>query len=356
MRVLGPVGLTVYLESDGFRTEAVTGSKPEYGDFACEFGGLGPGRYSIRPQGLGSTVSVDLQRGQFALVEFAPLSQPAIVVAGTPTLAILQAASTSIAQPTATWTPVLPTPLVLETPMVKAVEGTISPDAFGPTAPAPLTVFKPSWRARVTEHSSGTGYGPSTLVVRVLGAKDIFVRLKSDGWEAATQTGTKPEYGNFACEFGGLAAGEYEIAPDGVDLSYRVTLGVGEFMLIDFFYETPKLPEIPALAIPVAGADEQRGIWSGRVVSQTTDSGVSEAWGTVTVQVLSQKSLAVEMRSAEGWSAFSLTGTVPELEGGVAEFARLNPGVYQVVPQGLGAWVQLTVVPGARIWVEFASR
>ncbi len=354
VRVLGPVGLTVNLESDGFRAEAVTGSKPEYGRAACEFGGLGPGRYTVRPQGLGSTVSVDLQRGQFALVEFAPLSLPDVSVTPTPTLAIALLASTPVAQPTATQTRLSPAPWASAMPVMEAAS-IVTPGVVGPTSPAVMAVLRPAWKARVTERSAGAGYGPATLVVRVLGARGLAVRLKSDGWEAAAQTGTKPEHGDFACEFGGLAAGEYEIAPDGMGLSYRLSIGAGEFVLVDFFYETPKLPDIPALAIPAAGVDDQGRIWSGRVVSQTVNSSPDD-WGMVTVQVLSPDTLAVEMRSAEGWSAFTLTEVIPEVEGSVAEFARLNPGVYQIVPQGLGAWVQLNVAQGAHIWVEFASR
>ncbi len=189
-----------------------------------------------------------------------------------------------------------------------------------------------------------------------MGARNLPVTLKAGGWQASARTGTKLEYGDFACEFGGLTSGEYEIMPDGLELSHKMEINPGEFVLVDFFYETPQLPDVPALAIPAAGSDDRGRTWSGRVLSQTIEPVSTTDWGAVTVQILDTETLAIEMRSADGWSAFTLTEIRPELEGSVAEFVRLSPGTYQVVPQGLGAWVQLNVVKGSRAWVEFASR
>ena len=355
VRVLGQVGLTVELEIEGFRVQAKTGSKPEYGGSACEFGGLGPGRYTVSPLGLGSTVSVDLQQGEFAMVEFAPLTVPGVPPTATPSVIVAVVVSTPIVQPTATLP--FPSPIALMT-------ATLSPEAranialsnpFSPPVSVVRTGLEPIWKARVTQRSSGTGYGPATLVVRVLGARNLPVTLKAGGWQASAKTGTKLEYGDFACEFGGLTSGEYEITPDGLELSHKVEINPEEFVLVDFFYEMPQLPDVPALAIPAAGSDDRGKAWSGRVVSQTIETGSIVDWGAVAVQILDTETLAVEMRSADGWSAFTLTEIRPELEGSVAEFVRLSPGTYQVVPQGLGAWVQLSVVKGSRAWVEFAS-
>jgi len=361
VRVLGQVGLPVELKIGGFQAQAMTGSKPEYGSFACEFGGLGPGLYTISPQGLDSTVSVDLQQGEFVMVEFSPLTVPGISATATPAMMVALVVSTPIVQPTATWlSPSPTTPLATATLSPEVGVNVSLSNVFSPTEPVVMTSLKPIWKAQVTQRASGTGYGPASLVVRVLGARNLPVALRADGWQTSAETGTKLEYGDFACEFGGLTSGEYEIAPDGMELSHKLEIASGEFVLVDFFYETPKLPDVPALAIPAAGADDGGRVWSGRVFSQTIEAGNvvpgGTDWGTVVVQILDTETLAVEMRSADGWSAFTLTEIKPELEGSVAEFVRLSPGVYQVVPQGLGAWIQMNVVKGSHTWVEFASR
>jgi 1A family penicillin-binding protein len=71
--VLGKWGLPVEIHSGGWSTTALTGTKPEYGDTACEFGALSAGTYTIIPQGLGASVTVTVDEGGFALVEFAQL-------------------------------------------------------------------------------------------------------------------------------------------------------------------------------------------------------------------------------------------------------------------------------------------
>ncbi len=59
------------IHSGGWSTTALTGTKPEYGDTACEFGALSAGTYTITPQGLDASVTVTVDEGGFALVEFA---------------------------------------------------------------------------------------------------------------------------------------------------------------------------------------------------------------------------------------------------------------------------------------------
>jgi hypothetical protein len=63
----------VEIHCGGWSTTALTGTKPEYGDTACEFGALSAGTYTITPQGLGASVTVTVDEGGFALVEFAQL-------------------------------------------------------------------------------------------------------------------------------------------------------------------------------------------------------------------------------------------------------------------------------------------
>jgi hypothetical protein len=75
-----------------------------------------------------------------------------------------------------------------------------------------------------------------TIAVRAAGLKDHAVIIHSGPWQTPPQlTGTKPELGDYATEFGGLATGEYVI--ELVDLAeMRVNLGPGQFMLVEFRY------------------------------------------------------------------------------------------------------------------------
>ena len=66
--------------------------------------------------------------------------------------------------------------------------------------------------------------------------------LRSGSWQSSPQlTGTKPELGDYATEFGGLAQGEYIV--ELVDLAeLRVNLESGEFLLVEFRYEPVSTP------------------------------------------------------------------------------------------------------------------
>ena len=113
-----------------------------------------------------------------------------------------------------------------------------------PTAiPSPTVAITPTlvitptpaleWQARIVE----TGFsGAGAIGVRVVDVKDQPIVLSSGDWKSQPQmTGSKPELGNYAVEFGGLAQGEYII--DVVDLTeYRVSLEPGQFVLVEFNY------------------------------------------------------------------------------------------------------------------------
>lgn len=359
VRVPGQVGLPVLLKLDGFQSEAVTGTKPEYGGFACEFGGLAPGAYEVEPQGINSSVTLTLAQGEFALVEFTPLTVAGAWPTGavTPTLPLVSTGvvvvSTPVVQP-----PTLPLTTVVSTPTIVAQAGVrlVPADLVTPSFRVLRPSTKPVWTAQVTERVPGAENGPATLVVKVLGARDLPVWLKADGWQTSATTGTKPEYGDFACEFGGLPAGEYQIDPDGLGLTYTVKITPSEFVVVDFTYTAQEFQSIPALALPgdtLFGGEES---WSGRVVSRTVEIDTPEEWGSILIEVLGLSSLPVEVRSADGWSAFKLTEARDGYAGFVSEFVRLSPGVYQVVPQGLGAWIELNVDAGSRTRLEFASQ
>ena len=54
----------------GWSATCLTGTKPEYGPNACEFGGLWPGLYRVRPEGSDVEVEVEVDGLGLAVVEF----------------------------------------------------------------------------------------------------------------------------------------------------------------------------------------------------------------------------------------------------------------------------------------------
>jgi hypothetical protein len=70
VNVEGKKWLPVEIGAGGWRDTALTGTKPECGEFCLEFGALSPGTYVITPQDLGPSVAVTVDEGGFARVEF----------------------------------------------------------------------------------------------------------------------------------------------------------------------------------------------------------------------------------------------------------------------------------------------
>jgi LysM repeat protein len=71
--VIGKKGLAVKVSSDGWQTTGLTGTKPEYGEFAVEFAPFNQGFYTVAPEGLGVSLQVRLDGKCKAYVEFAPV-------------------------------------------------------------------------------------------------------------------------------------------------------------------------------------------------------------------------------------------------------------------------------------------
>jgi hypothetical protein len=71
--VIGREGLpvTVFEVDSVWQTEALTGSKTDYGPYAIEIAPLTPGRYTIVPQGLGTSLTVEVESGHTVEVLFA---------------------------------------------------------------------------------------------------------------------------------------------------------------------------------------------------------------------------------------------------------------------------------------------
>jgi hypothetical protein len=68
--VEGMKWLPVEIRAGGWSATEETGTKPACGGYCLEFGGLAPGTYVVTPRGLGVSVTVTVDEGGFARVEF----------------------------------------------------------------------------------------------------------------------------------------------------------------------------------------------------------------------------------------------------------------------------------------------
>jgi hypothetical protein len=212
--------------------------------------------------------------------------------------------------------------------------------------PNPTATPTPRWMAQVLRNTGSDvlGWRASVIAVQVIGLKNLPVELRSGPFSATAFTGSKPEYGEFACEFGGLSAGTYEVIPQGLGVRQTLTVDGGGFALIEFAYRLPPTPT----PIP------PKVTWLGKVVSNSSGQGANGISSVVVVRVLGAKGLPVEISSG-GWNAVALTGTKPEYGPFACEFGGLWPGTYTVRPQGLEASVELTMDGRGLAIVEFTA-
>ncbi len=188
----------------------------------CQFTDLSPGIYTVEAINTGAKTSLFVDGVGQARIAFTPNAtyatqelsrQPSVVGVGAspkrPTVAVIA--------PLPTFTPTTtPTPRPTRTPT--------------PTL---------GWRGRVVD-SDVSGVG--TIAVRAAGLKDHPVVVRSGAWQSDPQlTGTKPEWGDYATEFGGLPPAEYVI--ELVDLAeLKVNLEGGQFLLVEFRYDVISSP------------------------------------------------------------------------------------------------------------------
>jgi hypothetical protein len=299
----GEVGLPVSVRSLGdFQTIGFTGTKPEYGPYVAEFAPLSRGHYVIEPAGLGHSFMVWLDGRGYTYVDFTLF--PCVP---TPTVAPPAPLPISVVQPTAVPAPTVPPP---------------------PPAPPPYTPT--SWQGRVLQHLKKLpGSYFASIVVRVTGRPaGQEVTISSGDWNAVCKTGTKPEHGPDACEFGALNGGTYRLTPAGLDTHLDVEVDLGDFVLIEF-YET-------------SGGGGQT-VWVGSVVDQTSGSEpTGHSNSAIAVVVAGKPWHKVEIR-AEGWVTTAETGYKPEYGPDACEFGGLRAGTYTITPEGLGASMEVTM-------------
>ncbi len=198
---------------------------PVLGGLVCEFGGLAPGVYLVEPLNTGTSRKLFVDGAGQAEIIFSPNATFAIQAVGQSPPLVGQGAQ-----------PEQPTPTVTSTRLV--VVSTVTPTPSPTITLTPTPAF--AWQGQVVETVNGVS---GTIGVRAAGLKDHPVILRSGNWQAGPLlTGTKPELGDYATEFGGLATGEYIV--ELVDLAeLKVTLGPDQFMLVEFRYDFVSPPD-----------------------------------------------------------------------------------------------------------------
>jgi hypothetical protein len=198
---------------------------PILGGLVCEFGPLGPGVYLVEALNTGAGYRLFLDGAGLAELVFSPGATYA-------TQALVQL-------PPIFGRGAQPRDITMPTPTAVAVVE-LAPTATPAPSPTPSPTITPTptpafaWQGRVVETVNGVS---GTIGVRAAGLKDHPVILRSGGWQSQPQlTGAKPELGDYAVEFGGLAQGEYVV--ELVDLAqFKVTLGPDQFLLVEFRYD-----------------------------------------------------------------------------------------------------------------------
>jgi hypothetical protein len=231
VRLAGRAGQVVALRSArGTEQFCEVRPNPILGGMACEFGQLAPGVYLVEALHTGAGARLFVDGVGMAEVEFSPdatyatlaLAQsPAVVGQGAqPRRAVTAIATT------------LPTPEIVVRPTFTA-----TPIPTPTITPTPTPAF--AWQGHIIYTQDGV---VGTIAVRAAGLRDHPVILHSGPWQSQPQlTGTKPELGEYATEFGALATGDYII--ELVDLTkMEVHLGPGQFMLVEFRYDLVNPP------------------------------------------------------------------------------------------------------------------
>ena len=103
------------------------------------------------------------------------------------------------------------------------------------------------WVFTVEDGGPGPGFGVVRCEVR--GRIDLPVRLWTRGWAGITRTtGSKPEYGPYACEFAPLGAGTYFLEPEGLGVRAQVIVDGRRVVWVRFTSPraeaTPHVPKV----------------------------------------------------------------------------------------------------------------
>jgi len=308
VQVVGQSGVAVEIRTPNgdFRTTNWTGAKAELGYDVTEFATLSMGgTYVVEPYGLGVTFQFTVDKSGVYNIEFARTLAP------------------TVAPRTPRPTSIYPTPT--------------------PRSKEPVI----RWTTKVNRSQCGadTPLASSAIVVFVPGRAGSTVWLRSGDWKVSQVVGTKPEYGEWALEFGGLTANEYRVEPEGIDAMTTVDVDGICMAWVEFvsYIEDPGLGS--------------KLVWAGRVTRNTSrePQPTGAKFSSIVVTVAGKQGLPVRLTAGpgDGWSIAGYTGTKPEYGPFSVEFSSLPGGTYTVEPLGLDATVSVFVDGGGSAVVEF---
>jgi hypothetical protein len=353
VQVEGRRGQVVALRAkDGWETFCDTGTKPEYGAYACEFGGLWPGVYTLSPVGIPAQVSLYMDGVGFAEVAFESFMATA-TPAPTPTR-VIGAGALPVSTPTPSPSAQSPlgTATLLPTRTATRSAQAATPGATRPrptptptetSTPTPTPTPARGWVGSVVQDDVRPGVAVSSIVVRVLGRGGQPVILRSGAWSTRGLSGTKPEYGENAVEFGGVGAGDFSVELEGLGAVLPVHLRQGGFMVIEFRYDV----------LPTATPTPQHGIWVGAVTSNTSGPQAASGVASIIIVKIPGVNNSPVAITTDGFATSCVTGAKPEYGPGACDVGGLWPGTYRVTPQGLGLSVDVWVDGRGSATVEF---
>lgn len=102
----------------------------------------------------------------------------------------------------------------------------------------------PGWTYTLEDGGPTPGFG----IVRceVEGMTNLPVRIWTEGWSGITRlTGSKPEYGPFACEFAPLGSGTYMVTPEGLGVQAQVRVDGWRVVWVRFRYAGARRESVP---------------------------------------------------------------------------------------------------------------
>lgn len=170
VRSIGAENIPIIIRQGGFVMPVTTGNSAEFGLASYGFKGLNPGEYEVWvEQDRSDVVKAKLEAGHRILVEF----------------------------------------------------------RYGNVSDNPAARTPEGWSGRVAKNTSTTtpANGVWSVIIVNAPAVGMPVSLRAEGSEnvlGTCNTGTKPEFGPAACDFGGLWPGRYTITLEGADIAVEV--------------------------------------------------------------------------------------------------------------------------------------
>ncbi|HUW14623.1 MAG TPA: carboxypeptidase-like regulatory domain-containing protein [Anaerolineae bacterium] len=100
----------------------------------------------------------------------------------------------------------------------------------------------------------GPGYGFGLVRCSVEGMLNLPVHLWTEGWPGIVRlTGSKSEYGPYACEFAPLGAGQYTVEPEGLDVQADINVNGSRIVWLEFRKQAPAPPSPSAAESVISG-------------------------------------------------------------------------------------------------------